>query len=109
VHSKQRERSENLGDLRSEYWRMNDDIARRTIGDDFTFCKNNASVSNRRNDFNIVSRNHDCMAIGSKLFENGDQPLLGPIVKPSSGFIEQKQRRFRGQNNRERKTEALSL
>jgi hypothetical protein len=78
---------------------MHDDIASRAISDDFTFGKDDASISNGSNNFNIMSSDDDGMSVGSELRENFNQSLFGSVIESTSGFIEQQQWRFRGQHD----------
>jgi hypothetical protein len=72
VDGQKRQRRKNFRYLRSEYWRMHDNIASRSIGNDFTFSKHNASISNRGNNLDIVCCDNDCVAISCKLRQNLD-------------------------------------
>jgi hypothetical protein len=78
---------------------MHDDIASRTIGDDFAFGENDASISNSGNDFNIMGSDDYGMPVGSELSENLNQPLFCSVVESPSWLIEQQQWRFRGQHD----------
>jgi hypothetical protein len=88
---------------------MNHDVASRAVGNHFSFSEHDASIGNSGNNFNIVSRDNDGMAIGRKLRKNFNQSLLCSVIKAASGLVKQKQRRFRGQHDREGKAKTLSL
>jgi len=88
---------------------MHNDIAGRSIGNDFTFSKHDAAIGNRSNNLNIVCSDNDCVTISCELRQNLDQSLLCSIVKAAGGFIKKKQRGFGGQHDRKGETETLTF
>jgi hypothetical protein len=88
---------------------VNHHAARRTIGNDFTVSKDDCSIGDCGNDFYIVCRQHYRVTGSSKVTQNHDESLLGGVVEPASGLIEQHQRGLGTKNDRERKAETLTF
>ena len=103
-------RREDLGDLRGVGGRGDDDVGGRAVGDDLAVGEDDDPGRRpRRRARRRASRARPRARAAASVLQQDVRAGLGRIVEPAGGLVEQEDRRRRGEDDREREREPLSL